>query len=66
VIACTRCKRRLLRDPVMLEGRAFGPTCAALVGGDLLAEKPKRAQAMQRTPRRRRDERQLDLLEVRP
>jgi len=25
---CTHCQRTLRRDPVMVEGRTYGPTCA--------------------------------------
>ena len=66
VIACARCRRPLTRAPVVIAGRGYGAHCAALVGGDLLAQKPQRVQVIPRTPRRRRNERQLDLLEVRP
>lgn len=32
-MTCTRCHRRLFRDPVLIDGRPFGPVCAEAVQG---------------------------------
>lgn len=59
---CARCHRPLLSEPVIVDFKGYGPTCALKVQ-DQLPLQPVRA-----TPRRRqrvkRDLRQASLLEV--
>lgn len=58
---CARC-RRPVRKPVIVDGRGYGRTCAALVG-DLLTQPAPRAEGAK--PRRKRaDERQLVIAEI--
>jgi uracil-DNA glycosylase len=55
---CTRCRRKLKREPTYIGGSPFGPTCAAAIVG----ARPKR-QAARKV---HADERQQELaLEVR-
>ena len=62
---CTRCRRAVLSaNLVVVDGKAYGRTCAAKVG-DLLVQPQRRAQVMPRTRRPRGDARQLQL-EVAP
>lgn len=56
---CARCRRKLFREPVIVEGQKLGPTCAAKVG-DLLTQPAERKPARARRARRG-DERQLAL-----
>lgn len=60
---CARCHRPLRRDPIVIDGRGYGPVCAANVG-DLFA--PVRSSPIYtRAPRRRADPRQSSLFEAR-
>jgi hypothetical protein len=58
-MACARCKRPLSGEPVVVDGKGYGPRCAALVG-DLLVQ-PQRRAITTPTRRRARNERQLEL-----
>jgi len=61
---CARCHRPLHRDPIVIDGRGYGPMCAGLLGY-LFA--PARSVPIVSRPRRRRaDPRQPNLFEVRP
>jgi hypothetical protein len=64
VSVCARCHRPLTRPPVVVAGHGYGPSCAAKVG-DLLTQLV-RSGMKPRTPRRRKNEKQLALLEVQP
>ena len=53
-LACTRCGRRLLREPLWVGGSALGPKCARAMFG----AKPRRVRSEPV-----RDERTADLFE---
>lgn len=55
---CARCRRPLSRAPIVVDGRGFGPRCAALVGDLLTRPVPRIAT---RRPMRRRNDKQPGL-----
>lgn len=61
---CARCHRPLHRDPIVIDGRGYGPTCAGLMG--YLFAPARATPTAPRVPRRRADPRQSGLFEVRP
>ena len=51
-VRCTRCRRNLTREPVLIGGHPFGPTCSAAITG-------AKAPRIKREDRRSDDDRQL-------
>jgi hypothetical protein len=56
---CARCHRPLTREPVVVQGHGYGPTCAAKVG-DLLTQLVRKG-VTQRKPRKSRSDQQPEL-----
>ena len=63
-IVCARCKRALSREPIVVGGHGYGPRCAAMVGDLATPLVGKRVRVIPSTPRQRKNERQMDLLEA--
>lgn len=62
---CARCRRTLRSEPIEIEGKGYGPRCAAMVG-DMFSAPVRRVAARRATPRKA-DARQPELFgEVRP
>lgn len=55
MIRCTKCRRKLTREPTFIAGSAFGPTCARAITG-IKARRSRKVKA---------DPNQLELLEAR-
>lgn len=61
---CARCHRPMRRDPIVIDGRGYGPTCAGLLG--YLFAPARSTPTTSRAPRRRADPRQPNLFEAQP
>lgn len=61
---CARCHRPLSRDPIVIDGRGYGPVCAGLLG--YLFAPARGAPILSRSRPRKADPRQPNLFEAHP
>lgn len=61
---CARCRRPLRRDPIVIDGRGYGPACAGLL--DYLFAPARSAPIVSRVRARHTDPRQPNLFEAQP